>query len=144
VARWPVIVIAVALVVGSCSRGQIERTVGDVRIWQHASSLLAGGEDAIVSGAMVYDRTARCMYLEIAGIRYPVIWPVGARIESTDPVSIFVSGESVVEGDYVAGGGGFSPPERFEDLIPPECHGDTYEVAVFNAGSRIELRVTRD
>ena len=84
------------------------------------------------------------MYLETDGKLYPVIWPVGARIESPDPVALTVGGETVLEGDYVMGGGGFSSPARFADLIPAECRGDTSEVAVFNAGSRIELRATRD
>lgn len=135
--RFLVLVLLVGLLAG-CSDGEITKTEGDVRIWLHESGIVTSGLDGEVFGTMTYDRTNRCMYLELDDRRYPVIWPSGARIEAEDPVTLTVKGETVTEGDSVYGSGGYHDPNRFE-IIPRECYGTTSEVARFNADSRIEV-----
>jgi len=110
-----------------------------VRIWLHESGFATGGEDAEVLGAMIYDLSTRCMYLELDGRTYPVVWPTGTRIESSDPITIKAKGQLIVEGDFVMGGGGYHRPDRFDGLIPDGCHGTTSEVAVFNPDSQVEV-----
>jgi hypothetical protein len=127
------------LLAAGCSEGQITKTEGDVRIWLHESGFASGGEDAEIIGTMAYDLPTRCMYLEVDGRFYPVVWPTGTRIESGDPITIKTKGQMIEEGDFVMGGGGYHRPDMLDGLIPDECHGTTSEVAVFNADSEIEV-----
>lgn len=122
-----------------CSDGQIERTSDGVRIWLHEPGLASGGEDAIVAGSVVYDSASNCMFLEVGGARWPVIWPSGAVITEQNPVMLRVGDDDVMEGDFVEGGGGWHRVDRYEDLIPAKCHGPDGDVAVFNADSSIEV-----
>ena len=131
--------LAMVLLAAGCSEGQITKTEGDVRIWLHESGFVTGGLDGEVFGTMTYDRTNRCMYLELNERLYPVIWPLDTRIDAADPVTLRARGGTVAEGDSVHGSGGYHDVDRFKGLIPTECHGTSAEVARFNADSEIEV-----
>jgi len=129
--------LATVLLAVGCSEVQITKTEGDVRIWLREYAASADAAD--LQGTMVYDRDSRCMYLTRAEARHAVIWPTGTRIDQEDPVVLTSKGETIREGDTVAGGGGWHSFDRFEDLIPPECRTGADGVVVFNADSEIEV-----
>ena len=111
-----------------------------MRIWLHESGLFASGMDAIVSGALAYDRADRCMYLAQGESLDPVIWPAGTKIIEQDPVVLRLrGGAEVTEGEMVSGGGGYVSLRRYDDLIPEECSGTDGQVAEFNADTKITV-----
>ena len=103
-----------------------------------------GGRDAIVAGIVEVDLDAGCVWLsDPSGTRYPVVWPLGARVRS-DPFGIAVGeGQVVRPGDRVEGGGGYiaaDPATRGLGLepFPTECV-HVGDAAVFNADSPIDI-----
>jgi len=64
--------VILSLLFSACSGGQITRTQADVRIWLHDSDLFTGGEDAIVVGTIVDDRSIECMFLRLGDDLLPL------------------------------------------------------------------------
>lgn len=120
--------------VAAC-RGQHEVQSGEHTIYVHGRSS-GDALDAIVAGALgVRDG---CVVLEQGDAWTPVVWPAGTTIASADPLVIRLrSGVEVAVGDEVSGGGGYLGPEHVEVDIPSACLPPTREVAVFNAGARL-------
>lgn len=76
-----------------------------------------------------------CVVLEWPddGLWYPVIWPAGTTITSTDPFAIELpSGEELGIGESVIGGGGYLNPSHVDVDIPANCVPESNEIAVFN------------
>lgn len=77
-------------------------------------------------------------------LRYPPIWPAGTTWQSDPPGVVLGSGEVVLIGEAVYGGGGYPQGVNLNwDALVREfaiaCAGPTGEVAVFNPGGDIEL-----
>jgi hypothetical protein len=136
-----VLVAASLLALLSCS-GPAQRAVesGEYTIYVHSGSLLPrGGTDAIVGGLLAV--RDGCVVLEWpdGSHWYPVIWPSGTRIASTDPFVVRLpSGERLAVGEKVRGSGGYTRRETLEVDIPTRCLGGTQQVAVFNPDDRPE------
>lgn len=133
--RIPV-AIAAAVIAGllTACGGVSDQRVGDddLRFFVHGRTILpSGGMDALVDGALA--AADGCVLLEAGESRYPVVWPSGTSIASTDPLVIELpSGEQVHLGDQVQGGGGYLDPGRLGIDVPDECLNEYGEVAVFN------------
>ncbi len=67
--------------------------------------------DAIVSGTVVFDGSAGCLYLEHhSKDQHPVVWPAGASWQA-DPPAVKIHGQLIEPGMSVEGGGGYVPYE---------------------------------
>ncbi|MDJ0961215.1 MAG: hypothetical protein QNJ88_11185 [Acidimicrobiia bacterium] len=140
--RVPWIAAAIAFALASCGG---DGTV-DGPVLARASSLIApGGDDAEVLGTVVIDVDEGCVRLELDGIRYPVVWPAGARWESDAP-GVELGGNTITDGTEVVGSGGWYDFEGVVDLAGPavaeaaqRCIGPTNEIAMFNAKSEIRI-----
>ncbi|TNC17637.1 hypothetical protein FHE66_09340 [Georgenia sp. 311] len=77
---------------------------------------------------------------------HPVIWPAGTTWQA-DPAAVVLADGQVVElGTEVRGGGGYFPRDGIKESVAPavadaldSCRGESSEIAVFNAGSDIEV-----
>lgn len=103
-----------------------------------------GGMDAIVSGIVEIDQETDCVWLsDPSGARYPVIWPVGTTAQSNPPGIVLTSGQVVVTGDRVEGGGGYIDAAASTDglgLEPfPAACVQVGDAASFNPGSSITV-----
>lgn len=100
--------------------------------------------DALVMGTVVLED--ECLYLVQSDIRHPVIWPHGTSWQE-DPPAVRASGGTVALGGYVSGGGGYMSAEGLRGTGLPitdevidkadACTIDTYEIAVFNPGTKV-------
>lgn len=134
--HWAAVPVALALMAGlltGCG-GVREQSVGDddLRFFVHGRSVLpSGGMDAQVVGALT--SADGCVLLERDDTRFPVVWPSGTSVASTDPLTIALpSGEELNLGDQVSGGGGYLSPDRANIAVPDACLNEYGEVAVFN------------
>lgn len=136
VVRRSLVIAAIGLAAAGCSGGDPSSNL----IRSHSSS--DSGMDAIVQGVVEVDLVARCVWLSSPdGARYPVVWPEG-RTEQEDPFEIVLPDSSrVVEGDLVAGGGGYiDAGHATQGMEPfPDACVQTGEAADFNASSPIEV-----
>ena len=129
--------------VAACSsEGRIEGAV----LTSPRPALDQDGMSAQVLGTVVYDEVAGCLYLELEGVRYPVVWPAGTRWQDDPPAVVLSGGVRVEPGMSVEGGGGWLQPEQIRDSVGDavviearRCLGPTGEVAVFNFGSKVEI-----
>ena len=99
--------------------------------------------DAEVSGTVVFDENAACLFLELENIRYPVVWPAGASWRA-DPPAVELKGQLIEPGMYVDGAGGYLQYEHVVESAgtvvadaAQACAGPTGEVAFFNIGSDV-------
>jgi hypothetical protein len=124
---------AVLVVLASCA-GQRAVESGDYTIYVHGSSLLPrGGLDALIEGTLALHDGCVVLESEDKEVWYPVVWPAGTSIASSDPFVISLpSGVELAIGEKVSGGGGYLKPESVEVEIPRECLPETNEIAVFN------------
>ena len=140
--RLAVIGLAAAVSLASCGgNGSVD---GPVLV--RASSLIdPGGDDAEVLGTVVVDMDAGCVQLELDGIRYPVVWPSGAR---WNPIELAVEfgGSIITDGTEVVGSGGWYTYDGVAGLAGTAvadaaqiCIGPTSEVAMFNTKSEIRI-----
>jgi len=107
------------------------------RVWSQAP---VGGEPppsttalaAMIQGRLAYDAADDCFQLRIdSGDLVPVVWPIGT-VAADGVIGVTTTGgRTFVEGDEVAGGGGFLKVAD-QWSIPPAC--GTGDVAVFNPG----------
>lgn len=134
VGRTRLVLAALVVALAACG-GQRSVTTGDHTIWVHGPSLVPpGGMDAVVEGALALREG--CVVLEGPDGQswYPVVWPSGTRIDSTDPLVLALpSGDDLALGAAVTGGGGYLQPASMDVEIPASCLPATGEVAVFNA-----------
>lgn len=135
--RTKLILVAVvaSLALAACTdAGPRAVEAGEYTIYVHARSLLPrGGDAALISGKLAIHEGCVVLQSPDGSQGYPVVWPSGTRIASTDPFAIRLpSGEELAIGEQVSGGGGFHYQETLELEIPPECLGEWQEVAVFN------------
>jgi hypothetical protein len=96
--------------------------------------------DAVVSG--VLELEGECLYVarDELGERYPVLWPSGTRWDADAQAVVTPSGETLVAGDEVDGGGGYLYIGDIERLagadaaeLAQRCLDNTYgEIAVVN------------
>jgi hypothetical protein len=114
--------------------GVSERRVGDddVRFFVHGRTVLpSGGVPAQAVGSLAV--ADGCVLLDQDGNRFPVVWPSGTSVASTDPLVIELpSGEQLEVGDQVSGGGGYVGQEQAGIDVPAACLNEWGEVAVFN------------
>lgn len=101
--------------------------------------------DAQVSGTVVFDEIAGCLYLAHANIRNPVVWPAGASWRA-DPPAVELQGQLIEPGMSVEGGGGYLKYERLKESAgtavadaAQACAGPTGEVAFFNIGGNVKV-----
>lgn len=140
---WGSLLVAGTLVLSGCGdNGQTAIGRGQYTIYVHRDSILPrGGDDALVGGTVV--TRDGCVLLSFGdGSTYPVIWPSGTVITDDDPLALTLrSGEQVVGGSTVSGGGGSynvdSPMVTVD--IPNECRSVTGEVLIFNPDGDIEV-----
>ncbi len=113
-------------------------TSGWHTIYVHPRSLLPqGGDDAQISGRLAIRQGCVVLESESGEEWYPVVWPGGTRIASTDPFAVRLpSGEEVVLGEPLLGGGGYHSAATLPLEIPAECLNEWQEVAVFNADDK--------
>ena len=111
-----------------------------------------GGLDAIVSGTVVFDETAGCLYLGSSNSTHlrPVVWPFGASWQANPP-AVKLQGQVIEPGMKVKGGGGSGGGGSYEGIrnvagvavadAVQACadHVDTDSVAFFNVGSEVDL-----
>lgn len=139
---------AADLVLGASEPGIDEVIDDDVRIWTQRRTKMPRGTDALVAGRFGYDTQHRCAYLYGQGgdTRYPVVWPTGTRITSTDPVILDLPGveRPLTIGDEVKGGGGFGEPRSGWLQVPSPCFGEIGdggpEIAHFNEREVLDVR----
>ncbi len=139
--RWPPRVLgalALSAVLAACG-GQQAVSTGGYTIFVHGRSLSPrGGMGALIEGRLATRDGCVILELEDGDLWFPVVWPAGTSIASTDPLVIRLpSGEPLSEGQKVTGGGGYLKPERLDVEIPPGCLPETNEVAVFNPDERV-------
>jgi hypothetical protein len=101
------------------------------RVWAQEPARTDEGLAAEVRGSVTYDATRDCFLLELEGIQYPVVWPVGTVGTSDGPGVVLRDGSTLRVGDEVSGGGGYLQVAG-EYEIPFGCLPSTGEVAVFN------------
>ena len=107
-------------------------TVGSgPRLW--VQPLFASDESlgAPVKGVLQYDATNDCFLLDRDGVIYPVVWPEGTTVASSDPIVVSAAGVETRVGQFVSGGGGYLYVAE-QVGIPPDCLPPSGEVAVFN------------
>lgn len=129
---------AVLLVLSACSGQRTVESDGLSIFVQRSTFGFGGGNEAEVGGILaVQDGCVVLGQPDFPDLAYPVVWPAGTSIASSDPVAIELpSGELLAIGDTVAGGGGYPKEDGVDVTLPEGClasspHG---EVAVFNAG----------
>lgn len=108
----------------------------------HGRHLLPpGGLDAQVGGTLAVANGCLLLSADTAG--YPVVWPNGTTLASTDPLIVALSsGEQVAIGERVFGAGGYLPVDSLDVAIAEACLNEHREVAVFNVHDR-PVKVTR-
>lgn len=125
--------LALAGLLASCG-GINEQRVGDddLRFFVHGRAVRpAGGMDAEVVG--VLSVADGCVLLEQDDSRFPVVWPSGTSVSSTDPLVIELpSGAQLELGGRVSGGGGYLGAASVGIDVPDACLNEYGEVAVFN------------
>jgi hypothetical protein len=137
-----VIFVAASLLSLAACSGSAQRAVESdgYTIYVHSGSLLPrGGTHALVVGLLAL--RDRCVVLERSDGSdwYPVVWPSGTRIASTDPFVVRLpSGAQLAVGESVRGGGGYTFRETLDVDIPTGCLGETQQVAVFNPDDKPE------
>lgn len=138
------IVLAALLVatVGCSAQGRVDGPV----LTSPRPGLSGGGDGALVMGTVVFDAVANCLYLELEGVRYPVVWPAGTRWQVDPPAVVLRGGDRAEPGAFVQGGGGYKPGGQVFKVAgqavateAERCGGDTDEIAFFNLGSKVEL-----
>ncbi len=115
---------------------------GVPRVWVQPESDATDGMGAEVKGELVYVEEHDCFQIELAGVRYPVVWPARTRGTADGPGVVLWDHEVARVGDEVFGGGGYLPvADEFD--IPAECLPETGEVAVYNPGERVLVTPSR-
>ncbi len=106
----------------------------------------AGGMAALVSGVVLFDESANCLFLELEGTQYPVVWPAGTRWQEDPPAVVLSNGQNVEPGSSVSGGGGSLDRDHVEELsgsavadAAERCAGPTGEIAFFNLDSEVDV-----
>ena len=110
------------------------------------------GWEAVVSGTVVFDENAGCLYLgNSSGDRFPVVWPGGASWQA-DPPAVRLKGQLIEPGMYVIGGGGYvsyktvqlvlgiavaDAAQACADHVDPTARKK--DVAFFNFDSEVEV-----
>lgn len=135
--RRLVVIAATVLVISSCG-GQHTVEADGVTIHVQRSNFLVGsGTDAEVFGSLALQDG--CVVLEqeeAPDVSYPVVWPAGTAIASTEPIAIQLpSGDVADIGDTVTGAGGYLAADDVDVTLPDECftRSPDGEIAVFNA-----------
>lgn len=126
-------VVALLVVLVGCSGHRVVESGGHT-IYVHGGSLLPrGGMEALVEGTLGLHDGCVVLAWQDEDLWYPVVWPAGTSIASSDPFVIgLASGVEVAVGDEVSGGGGYLSPADIEVDIPDTCVPESGEVAVFN------------
>ena len=132
--RLPVAAMVAAMVVLLAGCGGINtQTLGEEELafFVHGPQIPSGGNAAEVVGTLTTG--GGCVLLDQDGNRFPVVWPSGTSVETTNPLVIELpSGEQLREGDQVSGGGGYPYAETLDIEVPEACLNEWGEVAVFN------------
>ena len=108
-----------------------------------------GGLDSIVSGTVVFDENAGCLYLGSSNSTHlrPVMWPFGASWQA-DPPAVKLQGQVIEPGMSVKGGGGEISIGSIDNVAGPDVadaaklcayHVDSERVAYFNVGSEVDV-----
>lgn len=101
---------------------------------------LADQRAALVNGFVEMDETTGCIYLRQPefGISFPSVWPVGTVVAADGLV--LDDGRTVPEGEWVAGGGGYSSDISGVLDRCPGVNNQHGEVATFDtSSSEIEI-----
>ncbi len=100
---------------------------------------LGEGSDAVVRGTLSYE--GGCLRLD----GRLVVWPKGTSWDEQNEQVVLPDGSVARPGSRVHGGGGYDHAglrnvgnEEAEALLR-RCPGETSEVAIFNAGSRVRV-----
>ncbi|HET7847157.1 MAG TPA: hypothetical protein VFL72_06650, partial [Acidimicrobiia bacterium] len=106
----------------------------------------SGGMAAEVKGVLVFDEPTNCLLVELEGVRYPLVWPAGARWQEDPPAVVLDNGEKAEPGMRVYGGGGYLSSEHVEELAgtavaeaAARCAVQTGEIAFFNIESDVSV-----
>lgn len=139
----PLLGVALVLVAACSQTGKID---GPVLTSPRPSSGDVAGMAAEVTGVLVYDEATDCLWMELEGVRYPLIWPAGTRWQADPPAVVLTSGEKAGPGATVYGGGGYLYRDDVERsagkavaAAADRCTGPTGEIAFFNVGSGVEV-----
>lgn len=139
------VTVALLLALAGCSsQGRVD---GPVLTSPRPGLTDRGGFDAIVAGIVVYEADSNCLYLELDGVRNPVIWPAGTRWLEDPPAVVLTGGVRAEPGTAVQGGGGYLSVDHIRESVGDavavevqRCADPAASVAFFNTGSRVELQ----
>ncbi len=137
-----IVLLAFATVVAACSiTGSL-----DGPVLTSPDRVGAGGMAAEVKGVVLYDESTDCLLMELEGVRYPLVWPAGTRWQEDPPAVLLASGETVLPGMEIYGGGGYLYRDQVAESAGTAvaeaaagCAGPTGEIAFFNVGSVVEI-----
>ena len=128
-----VAMVAVAVLLLAGCGGIDTQSVGEdeLAFFVHGPQIPSGGNAAEIVGTLTTGDG--CVLLDQDSGRFPVVWPSGTTVESTDPLVIELpSGERLREGERVRGGGGYPYADTLDIDVPDACRNEWGEVAVFN------------
>ena len=98
---------------------------------------------AVVTGALVYDRSTDCLFVEL-GDRTPLVWPAETTWQANPPGVVLEHGTVLTPGSMISGRGAFLPLGTLEKQAgstvanaATTCAGDGVQAAVFSYGSLI-------
>ena len=144
--RWLPVVALAACLMSCVYSGGVD---GPVLTWPRPEDVY-DPSNAIVSGNMVYDEDAGCLYLGSSNSTHlrPVVWPFGATWQA-DPPAVKLRGQLIEPGMSVKGRGSETSiilyiKNVFGDAVADAAkacadHVDTEQIAFFNVGSEVDL-----
>ena len=142
VAKWLLIATLVTSLVSRSGSGRVD---GPVLASPRPPLFGGGGNDALVGGAVVFDESTGCLFLERGNTRSPVVWPHGASWRANPP-AVELQGQLIEPGMSVGGGGGFFTYGQVEEFAGTAvadaaraCGGPTSGVAFFNIGGDVNI-----
>lgn len=101
------------------------------------------GMAARVMGTIALDDRG-CLVLELEGVRYAIVWPVGTSWQPDPPAVLLADGQIVEPGMSVLGDGGYlSSVTHMTGQVVNDaaaaCAGPTGEIAIFNLGAEVTI-----
>ncbi len=150
--RWLFIAVLAACLMSCSESGLVDGVDGPVLTSPQPDGSF-GGMNGIVSGTVVFDESAGCLYLEHHRVkdRSPVVWPAGASWQA-DPPAVKIHGQLIEPGMYVEGGGGYLRYDVIKVLAgdavadaAQACNSHAYptdssiSIGFFNVGSEVDV-----